>query len=153
MINPQPKPPQGKLLPKKAKERDPLELLKDKVWKVFSRYIRLRDCLKTTGTIYRAVCYSCGKEFYFSDLNAGHYIPRKWNNTFLDETNVHAQCVGCNKYKDGNIGDYTITLQNEYGMDYNQKLYIKSRQEKKFTKEELESLLVYYKSKIKELEE
>ena len=34
--------------------------LKEQVWHIFSKYVRLRDCFRTTGTLKHGKCISCG---------------------------------------------------------------------------------------------
>ena len=62
--------------------------LKDKLWKLFSQYIRLRDA-EWNGN---APCISCGKVIFWKDLDAGHFIAKNCGNFFYFlEDNVHAQ--------------------------------------------------------------
>jgi len=65
-------------------------------WKNFSRYIRLRDAINTTGTMTHARCITCGAMLPIEDLQAGHMIPGRTNGILFDETMVFAQCYACN---------------------------------------------------------
>jgi len=51
--------------------------LKKELWPIFSQYIRLRDCLLTTGSIGCGECFTCDNppQHRFEDLDAGHFIP------------------------------------------------------------------------------
>ena len=46
--------------------------LKKIAWKEFSSYIRLKQCIKTTGEIDTGICYTCGRTFSIDKLQAGH---------------------------------------------------------------------------------
>ena len=65
-------------------------------WKNFSRYIRLRDAIATTGTMTHARCITCGAVLPVDDLQAGHMIPGRTNGILFDESMVFAQCYACN---------------------------------------------------------
>jgi hypothetical protein len=77
--------------------------LREKLWKIFSKYIRLRD----------GKCVTCGG----APENAGHYIPKSVTrlSLYFDERNVNAQCVRCNKYLSGNLQSYAIYLEKKFG--------------------------------------
>ena len=88
---------------------------KDEAWKAFSRYVRLRDAVITTGSTEYARCCTCGKTYPITELQAGHWITRGRLAVFLDERNVHAQCKGCNLYGRGKPTEYQAYLIKEYG--------------------------------------
>ena len=48
--------------------------LSKKAWDAFSLFIRLRDCLKTTGAKEYGVCFTCGRKYAFKALQAGHFV-------------------------------------------------------------------------------
>lgn len=73
-----------------------LKKSKKKAWDAFSKYVRLRDALKTTGTHTHAKCYTCLKRypaFGKGCLQAGHFIPGRNNSILIDEVGVNAQCL------------------------------------------------------------
>ena len=74
--------------------------MKEAVRPVFSRYVRLRDCLLTTGSLEFGECISCGRTKPFNELDAGHFIP-KHNANYFSERGVNAQCQSCNRYHSG----------------------------------------------------
>lgn len=127
--------------------------LKQELDKQFSIYIRLRDCLKTTGTTTRGKCFTCDKILPFKKLQCGHFISRKHNNTRYDEQNCYAQCAGCNVFKHGNYIEYTLRLIEKYSKRRIVTLQKRSQKIKKFTVQELESLIKKYKKKIACLKE
>ena len=94
---------------------------KDTAWKWFSKYIRLRDCLATTGTDDRCVCVTCGKIVYDGDgLEAGHAIPRRHNAVLFDPTIVYGQCHTCNYTNKGERQAFRMFLVNKHGEEWMQ---------------------------------
>lgn len=89
---------------------------KNKAWRMFSKYIRTRDCIKTTGFLDQGKCVTCNKFFPFSELQAGHAIGGRNNSILFDEKLVNAQCRSCNHYGNGKYGDYSVWFINEYGI-------------------------------------
>lgn len=123
---------------RKGKERIlTLSKLKKKAWSVFSKWIRQRD---------NWTCYTCGKRMENSPaMHAGHFITRVRQSTMFDEMNVHAQCMMCNMFRNGESGIYAIKLLNQYGKGEFEKLFKRSRQLKQFTRQELEEIIERYK--------
>ncbi len=68
----------------------------DWLWPTFSRYIRTRDCIRTTGSPVHGRCVTCGKLLPFKKLQAGHFIPGRTDAILFDDAQVHAQCYRCN---------------------------------------------------------
>ena len=125
--------------------------LKKRVWKVFSEYIRLRDCLKTTGCASRGRCITCDKVFSFKDLQAGHLIAGRHNASLFSELGVNAQCSGCNNYLRGNPHEYMRKIVKMYGEKVAVELEQEAKKNKKFTVDELLNLEQELKEKIKEM--
>jgi hypothetical protein len=88
--------------------------LRDKVWNVFSRYIRLKDAVD--GWV---LCVSCGKQIKAvskeRECEAGHYEHGKDKECYFDEDNVHPQCTRCNRFLSGNMRQYTLFMLEQYG--------------------------------------
>ncbi len=88
--------------------------LEAKLWTIFSKYIRLRDALKTTGTKEFCVCVTCGRRASLSQIDAGHCFGRSKAGTKFEETNCHGQCrYPCNMDR------------KTHGRQYAHELYIK----------------------------
>ena len=96
-------------------------LAKDAAWKSFSRYIRLRDCLRFTGDPDNGRCITCGRDYPFKKLQAGHFIQGRGNAVLFDERIVYSQCLGCNGNppmgKGGNYVEYFVFMEKEWGRD------------------------------------
>ena len=118
---------------------------KDKAWKAFSWYIRLRDAVLTTGTTEAAVCCTCGKAFPVNDLQAGHFIPGRKNGILFDDRGVHAQCRGCNLYGRGRVVEYRDYMLKRYGQDVIDDLYYRAKQSLSLSMDVLQALATEYK--------
>lgn len=115
--------------------------MKEKLDSIFSTFIRKRD---TPGQ-----CISCGVPINFSNCDAGHYIPRKHMSTRWDEKNVHAQCIECNRFKEGNLSGYEKGLRTIYGNGIIMELMQKKNTLKKYSKTEIAELITQYKERTK----
>lgn len=116
---------------------------KDKLDKVFSEFIRRRD---------KGKCFTCGAKKEWKDTDAGHYIKRQHLATRWSEVNVNCQCMGCNRFRDGNKEVYAIRLERKYGYGILQKLEVLRDKGKRFKLSELEELIEKYQNKLKELQ-
>lgn len=121
--------------------------LKKKVWKEFSRFIRLRDTNKL-GT----ECYTCGKYRPYKKMHAGHFQSGRYNIFIFDERQVHAQCPYCNTFQRGNWTEYYKHMVKDYGQDEVNKMIDDRHKIKKFTVPELEEMYLKYKAKAKQYE-
>lgn len=127
--------------------------MKDKAWRVFASYIKIRDCLLTTRSLEYGECITCDFSGHISKLDAGHFIPGRHNANLFSERGVHAQCKTCNGFEGGRPLEYRRQIIKLYGEGADLELEEEARQIKKFTIKELEELMVYYRDKTKALEE
>ena len=145
---------------RKAKKVLSLKSLDAKLWRIFSRFIRLRDATKAGVTF----CISCGElisVFYYEyekvkfnqQCHAGHYYNRGSNYRALkyDEKNVNAQCAHCNKYLEGNKQGYEKGLIKKYGESVLGYLDLKKRNQTSLNRFVLESLIRHYEIEVKKL--
>lgn len=77
----------------------------------------MRDCIKTTGTIWKGKCVTCGRIYRFESLHAGHFIPGRANSILFNDRCVHAQCFRCNVVLGGNWPLYYRFMQQIYGQE------------------------------------
>ena len=97
-----------------------LSKAKAKAWPMFSKFIRTRDALKTTGTLDEALCVTCGRRYPLNKvggLQAGHFVQGRHPSVLFDERNCHAQCYGCNVMKKGNMVKYYKFMLKTYGQE------------------------------------
>ena len=125
--------------------------IKRRAWDMFSRVIRTRDCLKTTGTLERGRCITCGDEFSFTYLQAGHFIPGRHNANLFSEKGCHSQCKRCNIWGHGKPLEYRRAIIDFYGEGYDEILEREAREIRKYSVEDLIALAEEYKNKTNNL--
>ena len=130
---------------KKKKKKSQREILKDKLTVVFNKFIRLRD--------QNLPCISCGVNRV---QHAGHYWPVSQypqGSMRFNPDNVNGQCVNCNSFEEGNRQGYEKGLIRRFGKKILGRLDIqRSLPQVKWDEWELDTMIVVYKEKIKQLE-
>jgi len=121
------------------KKKTSRKKLIEKLDKVFSLFVRLRD---------NGVCYTCGKRGEIKQMQAGHYISRSCMALRWDESNVHCQCYSCNVCKHGDLITYRERLVKDYGQSAIEELESKRYITYKHSIEDLEKLIDFYKNAI-----
>lgn len=112
--------------------------LKKELWKYFSLYIRQRD---------KFTCFTCGRKGEGSGMHAGHFVPKSIGGIalYFHEDNVHAQCYNCNI----NLGGNHYIYGKKLGEEKAEELYrIKNQVSEKWTTEDYQAKILYYKRKI-----
>ena len=94
-------------MPKTAKKPTRSKLVK-KLDTVFSQYIR-RSNADNNGY---CTCVTCNKTFHWKEIQAGHFMSRKFYSVRWSEENVKPQCVACNVYRAGEQYKYSIFSKN-----------------------------------------
>ncbi len=136
----------------KPKKRSLGKIKNKDLWPIFSKYIRTRDCLRTTGCASWGLCITCNKRYHIKLLQAGHFLPGRHNANIFYEKGCHGQCYNCNINLRGNTLNYMDALIKLYGEEIVEELRENDRKTKKFTREELKGMIETYKKKLKELE-
>lgn len=134
-------------LPVQKKRKTSERKLIEKLDKVFSLFIRIRD---TKNGVFS--CISCGKNKPYSQADAGHFINRQHLSVRFDEVNVNAQCRKCNRFQEGNNQGYRLGLISKYGNQAVNLLDVKKSMTLKFSSFELELLIKHYEGKVKDFE-
>ena len=135
----------------KLPKRKSVAQLKKQVWTICSQYVRMRDCLKATGSLDYGNCITCSRLVRYKEAHAGHFVGRGHGATLFDETNVHLQCARCNCFGGGEVLKYRREIIRLYGEGYDIQLEEKAMETKHFTVDELIELKAYYTQKVKEL--
>lgn len=130
-----------------TKRKPSIKTLRDKLDRVFSIYIRLRD----SDDKGYCRCISCGDIVYWKNIQNGHYVNRGHMGTRFCERNCNAQCVKCNMFDEGNNIGYTKGLINKYGVKVLSELEIKKFSITKLTAFEYQILIDHYNNEIKRL--
>jgi hypothetical protein len=127
--------------------------MKKKAWKVFSEYIRLRDCIASTKKPDLGICITCNGVFPYTQLQAGHLLDGRIGMNFLDERGVFAQCMICNVWKHGNKEVYIPWFLDHFGKKLFDELTKLKRTPCKWKQTEYEQFIIETKNKIKTLKE
>lgn len=115
--------------------------LKDKLDKVFSLYIRLRDAMP--NGYFR--CISCGEIKPFDQADCGHYFSRTHLATRFDERNCHAECRYCNRFKADHLDGYRENLIRKIGQREFDLLRLRHQSSAQMSEFEYRELIKYYK--------
>lgn len=136
----------------KTKKRLPDKLSKKKLTEklddIFSRYIRL----KYADERGYCRCISCGKPYFWKEIQNGHYMSRRFFSTRWSEDNCRPQCVGCNIFNQGNIQLYRRSLVKELGEQRVSLIEARALQETcKFGEFELNAMIQHYTKEVKRI--
>lgn len=141
---PRKKSPSSNKQKKRGLKSSSISVLKAKLWRIFSKYVRLRDS-DEFGYCY---CITSGKQLFWKEAQAGHFLSRRYNNTLYHEQNVHAQSAYDNMHLSGNQYIYGKRVDELYGPGTADEILRLSRVEKKFTPEELQGMITYYNFEV-----
>ena len=123
----------------------PKKLTRSKIVKkldaVFSQYIRLSN----TDKHGYCTCVTCGKKYFWKQIQAGHFMSRKHYSTRWVETNVQVQCPKCNLFGQGEQYTFGKNLDKKYGKGTADKLHRKARKVVKLSTNDLKELIEKYK--------
>ena len=126
---------------------------KKKAWDDFSKYIRTRDCLRTTGCASFGLCITCNKRYHFKLLQAGHFVSGRHNANLFSERGTHAQCYNCNINLKGNTLEYRRQIIKRYGLGVDEALEAESRLVKQYKVQELIEMAERFKGWTRSLVE
>jgi len=137
---------------RKATKQPTITGMKKKLWAVFSKYIRMRDCLEVTKTLTSGKCCTCGRSYPISKLQAGHFIPGRADSILFEPTCVHSQCYRCNVLRQGEWVKYFRYMERKYGLGHINRLMTLSEEEREITPEWAAIALNYYQEQILKME-
>lgn len=123
-------------------EDKPLAALKELLQIHINRYVRKRDTNMNSNDF---TCICCGVRFPLNEMDAGHYISIKHQSTRFDLINLNGQSQACNRLEYGRQKEYRERLVSIYGEQEILNLEARSREIKKWTKEEILALIERYK--------
>lgn len=119
----------------------------EKLDKIFSEYVRLRDA-DDNGYIR---CYCCGYQVHWEYAHNMHFMNRRHLGTRFSEENCHGGCEPCNSYNGGNLEAYEAHLIREYGDNIIDKLTMLKTTVTKFAPYEIKEMMKHYKREVKRL--
>lgn len=121
-----------------------------KAWGVFSEYIRRRSAAFNDYV----ACYTCRKQFLWKQLNAGHFDHRgreRYKAIDFEPKHIQAQCVNCNKGKNGEQFLFGKHLEEDYGKEWPEQIRKRRATELPLTIPALQEKIEFYQTKLKEL--
>ena len=115
------------------------KMLKKKLWKLVSQYVRSKDADENG----RVACFTCGESSQWKEMHCGHFHHNKQDYN-LD--NLRCQCIKCNYFKSGAYGIFATKLATEIGLERLNKLLLDCNTKgNNYTISELEELVKKYK--------
>ena len=132
-----------KNITKKSQEKS-RKSLTNKAWKLMSEWVRKSNS-DWRGNV---TCFSCGKQLPWQESQAGHFHHGKLD---FDEQNIHVQCVGCNKWKHGNLSAYSVNLIKEIGKEAFLDLARRASRYTRYEIPELEKIIEELTKKLREI--
>ena len=129
----------------KAKKTNSKKELHKKLWKITSQLVRSQSCY----------CYTCGNCIpEIGKRHTGHFWTKGGHQASKYELdNLRVQCDSCNRWKGGNLAEYSARLLNEIGSERIEALYKLAHTTKTvWTYEELELMIIERATLLKELE-
>jgi hypothetical protein len=103
-----------------------------------------------------AACVTCGNVLPWrgsNHLDTGHCVAGRAASIVLEETNVHPQCVSCNKYKSGNQEAYIVYMAYRYGYREVERLQRLKNTARQWTREQLVWKKIEFLDRIKAAKE
>lgn len=119
----------------------------EKLWKVFSLFIRLRD----TDSKGFGKCITCPRIIFYRDGDCGHGIGRQHKATKFDEKNNALQCKPCNGFEGGRREDFRKAINKRFGSQTWDLLEMKARSVYKWSQFEFDALQKYYQCLVNKL--
>ena len=126
-----------------AKKKSRSKIVKE-LDSAFSKFIRNRD---SDGEL--CTCSTCGVQKPIKQMQAGHFMSRSKYSTRWDEENVHAQCAGCNMWKQGRQYEMSIYIDQKFYDGKADELLRKSNTIEKFSDGDLIFMTEHYKALLK----
>lgn len=116
------------------------KLLVKEADRVFSLYVRTRG--STYGYNH---CFTCGIYLPIEQIQAGHFIARRYTNTRWHPLNVWQQCNRCNVELSGNLEIYEKKLVAQYGQLAVDALHDLARTNNGLSEDEIAQIIKKYK--------
>ena len=122
--------------------------LEEKLDRIFSVFIRLRDCDKN----WIVHCPLCVRKWHRTKSQNMHFRKRTFKKYKFSEINCHAWCEHCNVFLDWNEWVYAIRMIEKYWIETTKKLKLDKETHKIHTYE-FEEMIEHYLEEIKRLAE
>lgn len=134
------------MIPPRSKKPDSLSSLIKELDIVFGNFIKLRDT--KNGVIN---CFICGRRVPRNEAEVMHFIGRQSMPVRFHEENAHTGCHECNCMDSEHLVKYLRRMNDAYGEEKVLYLTRQSRSLQKWMPFEINSMIDFYKAKIKGL--
>jgi len=124
---------------------------KKTAWDAFAQWVRVRDCIATSGFPFTGDCITCGRRFHIRTLEAGHMTPGRSNGVLFQEELVRAQCYRCNQLFHGKAKKFRTVMVAEYTEKKVAEWEREGRKPIKDIDMDFPAITQEYRAKIKEL--
>ena len=124
---------------------------KKRAWDEFSRWVRVKGCIDTTGIPFCGICITCDVKYFISYLDAGHCFAGRSNAGLFHEKLVNIQCRRCNQILNGRLKKYRKIMENKYGKEQVLKWEAEVKKIKNNRDMDFENIRSLYSEKTKEL--
>lgn len=124
----------------KSRKKSDRTRLVEKLDRIFSKYIRLRD----------KQCVVCGST---DRLQCGHLLSKMSYSTRWSEVNASTQCGHCNIVHNTNPGPYMLWFIDNHGKKELHKLTKEYSSHKKFSNKNIKELIDIYTEKVRRFKE
>jgi len=129
-------------------QTSPIDRDEENAWRWFSKYIRLRDCMKM-GNKEVFKCVSCGVLTHFTKWDAWHFISRSYKATKFDERNVYAQCISDNRFKSWCWNEMYEHIKKLHWQEVIDELMLKSKEIVRYV--DYSAIADFYRKKYNEM--
>lgn len=137
---------------KSTKKKSPsLRSAVNKLDRVFSQYIRMRDSKEYNFKYFR--CPTCGRVLPVEKADCSHYFSRRHMATRFDPDNCVAECAYDNRFNSSHLHRMGQYLRRKLGDQRFELLEWKHSQTRKWTVWELDELMMYYKALTEQMME
>jgi len=129
---------------KKKKRAPSLAKLRETLWSLTSRYVRLSH--SRDGWCR---CVTCGITKPWQELHAGHFVPQARGNAVrYDLRNIAPQCFRCNISLGGNPSAYAVYMLDTYGEAVVRELEQRAHGTVKFNRADYERMIADITEKL-----
>lgn len=128
----------------KAKPKPPgIRKLQKDLWKITSKIVRLLG----------DKCFTCDKPLAYHDRNPSHFWSQGGHfSAKFDFDNLRVCCTTCNAFKSGNLAEYSVRLLDDIGPVRFEALRQGAKATRRFSREELETMIQNRELILKDLE-
>jgi len=123
-----------------------LSTLKNKLDKLWSEYVRRKDAIDGIAT-----CVTCGTQKHWKEMQCGHFVSRTHLATRWLVNNTAVQCARCNILLRGNMVEYAVWMEANWGWQAIRDLRELKHRSVKYSRTDYEEMINDVQQKLGEL--